>query len=184
MCSKIFFMYCLFWGKRHVSLLLKAQKAKDYLCSVSFQNFEKGSMMQKGLLKFACYPDCFVLANRFNRLLLHHVCHCKHSPHAMPAPSKECCVYHSPSRLVYQPLQQDPRDLADPECKETRIQVQLRQKLFTLGEPQIRLNRAHSYLPGSREGQQDLFHPFHLGCPGWNKNQVINLEEEIQGSRL
>lgn len=120
MCSKIFFMYCLFWGKRHVSLLLKAQKAKDYLCSVSFQNYEKGSMMQKGLLKFACYPDCFVLANRFNRLLLHHVCHCKHSPHAMPAPSKECCVCHSPSRLVYQPLQQDPRDLADPECKRNK----------------------------------------------------------------
>lgn len=125
--SKIFFMYSLFWGKKHILLLLKAQKAKDCLFSVSYQNFEKGSMMQgpmqKGLLKFACYPDSFVLANRFNRLLHHHVCHCKHSPHAMPAPSMECCVCHSPSRLVYQPLQQDLRDLANPECKEIRIQI-------------------------------------------------------------
>lgn len=50
-------MYCLFWGKKHILLLLKAQKAKDCLFSVSYQNFEKGSMMQvpmqKGLLKFA-----------------------------------------------------------------------------------------------------------------------------------
>lgn len=44
-----------------------------------------------------------------------------------------------------------------------------------LWEPWIRLNRAHSYSPGSREGQQDLFHPFHLGCPGWNE-KVINLK--------
>lgn len=63
MRSKVFFVYCLFWGKKHILLLLKAQKAKDCLFSVSYQNFEKGSMMQvpmqKALLKFACYPDSF-----------------------------------------------------------------------------------------------------------------------------
>lgn len=40
-------MYCLiFWERGHILLLFKAQKAKDCLCSVSYQNFEKRSTLQ------------------------------------------------------------------------------------------------------------------------------------------
>lgn len=47
----------------------------------------------------------------------------------------EYCICHSPFRLVYQLHQLDPRDLADPKCKETRKQIKLRQKYFMLCKP-------------------------------------------------
>lgn len=51
----------------------------------------------------------------------------------MPAPTcRVLYICHSPFRLVYQLHQLDPRDLADPKCKETRVQIKLRQKHFML----------------------------------------------------
>lgn len=45
---------------------------------------------------------------------------------------EQYCICYSPFRLVCQLHQLDQRDLADPKCKETRMQIKLRQKNFML----------------------------------------------------
>lgn len=45
---------------------------------------------------------------------------------------EQYCICYSPFHLVCQLHQLDQRDLADPKCKETRMQIKLRQKNFML----------------------------------------------------